>query len=271
MLKDIFSKRFILHSALAVAAVVAAIAGAYYYLQHYTKQDSLVAVPTLEGYDIVEAEAVLKEYTLEGIVVDSLYLPNTRGGQIVDQEPKADAIVKENRKIYLTISRYSSPMVKLPNIEEQTLSLALAKLSSYGIEVGEIINRPSDCTDCVIGVLIDNRVIEPGTPINKGLKVDLLVGEGATGEKISIPMLYGLTVDEAQQLINRAGLNVGATIYIDCEDAADSAAARIYRQLPDPNPNDRIMMGSSIDVYLSEDLTLLPGVNIDSIKAQINN
>ncbi|NQV53834.1 MAG: PASTA domain-containing protein [Flavobacteriales bacterium] len=271
MLKDIFSKRFILHFALALVAVVAAIAGSYYYLQTYTKQDSVVSVPSLEGYDIVEAEAVLKEYTLEGIVVDSLYLPETRGGQIVDQEPKAASFVKENRKIYLTISRYSSPMVKLPNIEEQTLALALAKLSSYGIEVGELINKPSDCTDCVIGVLIDNKEIEPGTPINKGLKVDLLVGEGATGEKISIPVLFGLTVDEAQQLVNRAGLNIGATVYIDCENAADSTAARIYRQLPHPNPNDRIMMGSSVDVYLSEDLTLLPNANIDSIKAQITH
>ncbi|MEQ9187232.1 MAG: PASTA domain-containing protein [Cryomorphaceae bacterium] len=269
MFKDIFSKRFVLNLALALGVITASIAGAYYFLLLYTEQESVVTVPSLEGYDIVEAEAILKEFTLEGIIVDSLYLPETRGGQIVDQEPKPESTVKENRKIYLTISRYSSPMIKLPNIVDQTLALALAKLNSYGIAVNEIINKPSDCTDCVIGVLFENETIEPGASISAGSKVDLIVGEGATGEAIGIPMLYGLTVEEAQQLLNRAGLNVGATVCPTCEDAADSTDARIYRQLPDPDPNDRITKGSSVDLFLSEDLSKVPEVNIDSIKAQI--
>ena len=53
---------------------------------------------------------------LDPEVIDSLYLPDTRGGVVVDQEPIKGSMVKTDRKIYLTIARYSSPMVKLPNV-----------------------------------------------------------------------------------------------------------------------------------------------------------
>jgi len=269
MLKLIFSKRFLLHLALALVVVVGAVGGAYYYLKIFTEQDSIVTVPSLEGYDAIEAEAVLKELSLEGIVIDSLYLADKRGGEIVDQEPIADSKVKKDRKIYLTIARYSTPMVKLPNIEDQGLALALAKLESYGFKVGELIPKPGGCSDCALGVQIKGKSIKPSTPLFKGQKVDLLVGEGATGEEVHIPMLYGLDAEEARQLANRDGLNIGATVYTDCEDAADSAMARIFRQSPEPDPNDRIQKGASINVYLTKDLTQLPEVNLDSIKAQV--
>lgn len=269
MLKHLFSKRFSLNVILALVVIVATVLGSYYYLKFYTRQDRIVEVPDLSGYDIVEAESILDELTLEGIVVDSLYLPEHRGGEIVDQEPLANSTVKENRKIYLTIARYSSPMVKLPNIEDQTLPLALAKLSSYGIEVGEIINRPSECTDCVLEVQIGGNTIDPGAAITKGQRIDLVVGEGETGEAVSIPMVFGLNADEARTLLNRDGLNLGATVYIDCEDQDDSTRARIYRQTPDPDPNERISMGTSIDVYLSPEQDKLPDVNLDSIKSSL--
>ena len=160
-------------------------------------------------------------------------------------------------------------MVKLPNIIDQTLPLALAKLNSYGIDVGEIINKPSDCTDCVIGVEIKGEKVKAGTPLNKGQRVNLIVGEGDTGEKIAIPTLYGLSVEEAQQLANLQGLNIGATPYLDCDNEADSAMARVFRQNPEPDESNKISRGASIDIFLSPDLSKVPPVNVDSLKAQL--
>ena len=160
-------------------------------------------------------------------------------------------------------------MVKLPNIIDQTLPLAIAKLNSYGIEVGEIINKPSDCTDCIIGVSSKGKPLKPGSPLSKGQKVDLVVGGGESGEMISIPILYGLTVEQAGKILNLEGLNIGATPYIDCETQADSAMARIFQQTPEPGRDRMISRGASIDVFLSADLTQVPPVNLDSLKARI--
>src|SRR5690606_2248155 len=120
----------------------------------------------------------------EAEVIDSLYLPDMRGGEVVDQQPPADSKVKKGRKIYLTIARYRAPMVKMPNIIDQTLPLALAKLSSYGLNVGEITYKPSECTDCVIEALINSKSVSSGKTINKGAKIDLVVGGGKSGESV---------------------------------------------------------------------------------------
>jgi eukaryotic-like serine/threonine-protein kinase len=267
MLKFIFSKKFIVQSLLALLVVCVAIGGAYNYLISYTERDEVVEVPDLTGYDIFEAEVFLKDSRLEAKIIDSLYLPNKTGGEIVDQEPIPGSSVKTGRKIYLTIARYGAPMVKLPNIIDQTLPLAMAKLNSYDIKVDQIINRPSDCTDCVIGIEIKGKKVPVGTKLAKGSKINLLVGEGATGEKIPVPMLYGLTVDEAQKLLNLDGLNLGATPYLDCENAEDSSSARVFRQNPAPDGSAVISRGSSIDLYLTSDQSQMPNVNLDSIKA----
>jgi beta-lactam-binding protein with PASTA domain len=270
MLKLIFTRKFLLHGATALLVFCLALTGAYFFLLNYTRQDAIVEVPDLHGYDIVEAESVLKELSLEGLVIDSLYLPGKRKGEVVDQQPIPGSSIKQHRKIYLTITRFSSPMVKLPNILDQTLPLVIAKLNSYGIEVGEIMYKPSECTDCVLGASIRGKSVKIGAPLSKGQRVDLIVGAGASSERISIPIVYGLSAGEAEKLLAIEGLNLGATVYLDCETSADSASAKIFRQTPAPEPANKIARGASIDVYLSNDLSKIPPVSVDSLKAQIN-
>lgn len=258
-----------MHLILGLLLSVAAIAGAYFFLLGYTRQEAVVEVPKLERFDLFEAETTLKSLNLEGVVVDSLYLPEKRGGEIVDQTPAAGSNVKEHRKIYLTIARYNAPMVRIPDILDQTLALALAKLESYDIKIDELISRSSECTDCVIGIEMNGKPLKPGDAINKGASIDLVVGEGATGERIPVPVLYGLSLDEAQTLLNLDGLNLGATPYLDCENAEDSANARVFKQTPDPDAGERVPRGGSVDVYLSADLEKIPPVNLDSIKSRL--
>lgn len=267
MIQFLLSKKFAVQALMAVLVACIAISSAYFYLITYTEQDQVVEVPDLTGYDMYEAEVFLKESRLEAKIIDSLYLPAKKGGEIVDQEPIPGSSVKTGRKIYLTIARYEAPMVKLPNIIDQTIPLAMAKLNSYDIKVDQIIHRPSDCTDCVIGIEIKGMKVAVGAKLAKGSKINLVVGEGATGEKIAVPMLYGLTVDEAQKLLNLDGLNIGATPYLDCETAEDSLNAHVFRQNPAPEGFAVISRGSSIDLYLTSDQSQVPDVNLDSIKA----
>ena len=267
MIQFLLSKKFAVQALMALLVACIAIGSAYFYLITYTEQDQVVEVPDLTGYDMYEAEVFLKESRLEAKIIDSLYLPAKKGGEIVDQEPIPGSSVKTGRKIYLTIARYEAPMVKLPNIIDQTIPLAMAKLNSYDIKVDQIIHRPSDCTDCVIGIEIKGKKVAVGAKLAKGSKINLVVGEGATGEKIAVPMLYGLTVDEAQKLLNLDGLNIGATPYLDCETAEDSLNAHVFRQNPAPEGSAVISRGSSIDLYLTSDQSQVPDVNLDSIKA----
>lgn len=267
MFSSVSFRKSLLHIALAIALFTAVIFSVYYYLLSYTKSGESVEVPDLAGLDIVEAEAALKQLHLQYQVVDSLYLPGKRGGEIVDQEPIATSVVKTERKIFLTVSRYKSPMIKFPNVLDQTLPLAIAKLTSYGFKVGDLIYKPSDCKDCVVDVQIRGKSIEPGTNIPKGKSVNIVVGQGFTNEIVGVPVLYGLKIPEAQKVLHLQGLNLGATIFdLEMQTRQDSMASVIYRQSPAPSEEKSIPSGSSVDVYLSSDLSKVPPVHVDSLK-----
>lgn len=242
----------------------------YYYLLSYTKSGESIEVPDLSGLDLMEAESTLSELELQFEVIDSLYLPDKRGGEIVDQEPMPASLVKTGRKIYVTIARYSTPMTKLPNVLDQTLPLAMAKLASYGFKVGNLIYKSSDCKDCVVDVLVGGKSVKAGARLAKGKRVDIVVGQGLTNEMISVPVLYGLKLGEAIKLLHLNNLNIGATPY-DPEilTKTDSLNAVVYRQSPAPEGAKMAPAGSPIEVYLTSDVSKVPTVNIDSLKSLI--
>ncbi|GAB4376960.1 MAG: hypothetical protein Kow0075_04730 [Salibacteraceae bacterium] len=265
MFRYIFTRAFLLNVLAAAVLIAACIGGAYYYLKKFTRSDEIVEVPDLSEYDLVEAEAMMKNSRLSVVVIDSLYLPGMRGGQIVDQQPPAGAKVKPDRKIYLTIARYSVPKVMVPNVLDQGLPIAIAKLESYGFKIGSLKAQPAECKDCVISMSINGEALNPGDKLPKGSRIDLVIGEGKTGARTTVPLLSGLTVEEAKELLLMHNLNLGAVRYDDCSTSTDSATAQVYWQ--SNQPSEKISSGSSVYVYVSCDREKIPEVNLDSIKS----
>lgn len=265
MIAFIFSRKFILHLLLAALTIFLLLVGSYFFLKSFTRPDSVVAIPGVIGFDIFEAEAVLKDAGLEPIVVDSIFLKGKKGGQIVLQDPIENANAKTGRKIYLTITRYSSPMVKLPNTINQGLPAAIARLTSYGFDLySDFEYRPADCSDCAVDVLYRGKSVKAGTKIPEGAKLKLVVGISGAGELIEIPVLIGLDTSEAIIKLRELGLNLGATPCADCDSKEDSTNALIYKQIPNPFDNSAIRIGSTIDVFLTADSTRIPIIEADS-------
>ncbi|GAB5538729.1 MAG: hypothetical protein Salg2KO_08320 [Salibacteraceae bacterium] len=241
------------------------IAAAYFYLKSYARAGEAIAVPEIEGFDIIEAEAILKKADLKAVVVDSLYMPEKRGGVILDQEPNGLALVKSGREIYITISRYKTPQVSIPNVLDQTSAIAINKLTRRGFVIGELIPKPNPCQGCAIGMEMNGSEVKVGASVPKGSTIDLVVGESDGNALTSAPILFGLTENEASEILHIHQLNVGAVIYDDCENAEDSASARIFWQSIEGN-ND-VGIGDPISVRLSTDARKIPDVNLDSLKA----
>jgi len=84
----------------------------------------------------------------------------------------------------------------------------------------------------------------------------LVLGSGDRGERVPVPDLLGLTHAEVQMVLNMASLNLGVLVECqDCNTVADSTLARVRRQSPPANANDRIALGSTIDIWLTADTT----------------
>jgi len=267
MLKFIFSRTFVINVLLAGVFVILCLVGAYYFLNSYAKTGEAVSVPDLAGYDLIEAEAFLKEAELDIEIIDSIFTLGKRGGEVVDQDPRPSSLVKKNRKIYLTISRYETPKVSIPNVLNQTSAIAISKLTRRGFEIGELISKADPCEGCAIGLQLNGETVEVESKLPQGSKIDIVFGEVNAGSVTPVPELYGLSFDEATALLHMKGLNrAGFSIEL-AENEGDSLASRVFWQ--SEKPGELIKTGSPIIINLSTDITKVPPSNIDSVRASL--
>lgn len=250
--KDLFGKRTALNllAALLVAALL--VWAAFAWLDHYTCHGCAIEVPDLDGYQVEIASDITEKVGLRYVVVDSIYDEQAEPGAIVEQDPKAGASVKEGRRIYLVINRREREQVLMEDLTNRSPREAILIVRSMGLNVGELVPKPSPHTDLVLDQLYNGTRIEPGTEIFKGETITLVVAAGASGEKTMVPSLIGLNLIEAQVLLQEHSLNLGAPICADCQTAKDSMElSRIYRQSPISNEESLIDLGAYVDVWLS--------------------
>lgn len=226
------------------------------WLRIYTRHDSLVRVPDLQGLSLEEASAMLEKRDLQALVVDSVYTDEVPKGSVVDQDPDSGVDVKAERKIYLVVNAMQPKMIDMPALVDMSKRQAMSVLEIVGLKVKELQYRPDPCMDCVIEQLYKGRPIAADEKIRRGESVTLVLGAGEKGERVPVPELRGLTQVEVGMVLNMASLNSGVVVTCDgCNTKADSAFARVYRQSPAANPNARIAMGSVIDLWFTTDTT----------------
>ena len=269
MMRFLFSKTFIIQIILAAIIACLLIIGAYFFLINYAKTGEAVTVPDLNGLDIIEADAELQLANLNIEVIDSLYQQDLRGGIIVDQTPRPGSMVKKDRKIYLTISRYAIPTVTVPNVLNQTSAIAISKLTRRGFKIGELKSKTDPCDGCAIGLEWNGNPVLTDSKIPTGTKLDLIIGQTNEGAVSAVPMLYGLTLDEATLILHGYDLNRGAYIYDNetVKTSGDTLSSRVYSQ--SISPGEIIKLGSPVNVSLTIDAEKIPSVNLDSIKASV--
>src|SRR6185295_18060431 len=88
----------------------------YIYLPSTTNHGEEVTVPNLTGLNVVQLEAILAPFQLRYEVGDSSYSADHPPLTVLQQFPKPGHKVKENRKIYVSINRSSTPTLPVPNL-----------------------------------------------------------------------------------------------------------------------------------------------------------
>ncbi len=262
LLHFIISKTFIINLVLSFALVILVFGFTYKWLNSYTRHGTSVSVPDLRGMQVDELKEFLKFKSLDYKVADStLYSLDHAPGTVLDQEPLPEAKVKEDRTIYVTITRTTPPKVSVPDLMDNSLRQAELILKSYGLEVGELIYKPDLAKNAVLEIQLNGRSIEPGTEVTKGTVVDLVLGDGFGNTKVPVPDLFNLTVDEAMFVIRASSLNIGNLIYDS--SVMDSSKARVYRQRPYFEEGRVINQGESLDLYLTESDDVIRTFSLD--------
>jgi len=273
LFKFIFSRAFIINIILALLFAAGVIYGIFNFLDRYTLHDQTISVPQLEGLNINDVESTLTDKKLKFIILDSIYVEKAEKGVVLEQNPSAESLVKENRTIYITITTLTPPKISMPNVVDMSQRLALAKIESYGLKVGDLKYIPSGCVNCVLKQEIDGKEVKANEKIEKGSIIDLTLGSGSNSEKVNVPYLSNLNKAEAIAKIQSSFLNFGAEIYEDCETAEDTLNAKVFKQSPRSGENAVINMGSSIDLWFTADTSKInfDATQLDSILTDSNN
>jgi beta-lactam-binding protein with PASTA domain len=248
---SIITSRWFLLNLLAASAVAVLIVGfTYKWLDSYTNHGNTITVPDLSNMTVDRAEQFLKNKSLRIKIADSsVFDLNKLPRTVIEQDPAAGQKVKDNRTIYVSITRSNAPSIKFPDLEDVSLRQAEAILKTYGLVAGKISYKPDLCKNCVLTATVNGRTLKKGDELQKGTTVDLILGDGIGNIRIPVPDLNGLTLEEALFVLKGSGLNIGAII--NDKSVKDSLRAFVVRQVPEALPDAQINQGEAVDVYLS--------------------
>lgn len=249
IVRFVFSKVFLKNLLMFVFLLALLIVGANIYLNAYTDHGETLEVPELRGMTLEEVETLLEASSLQYEISDSVYSEGARG-TVLEQLPPPQAKVKEDRIIYLTINSTKQPMKELKVKEGESFRIAQTKLKIDGIDY-KTEYQPGICNDCVLKMMYNGKEIETGTQIRRGDQITLVLGERGN-QKVTVPRLYGMSIDSAEKVLIDNSLTLGSLLYDnDIETKEDSLSAKIYDQHPDRSDDKELRIGSPVDVWLT--------------------
>ena len=241
------SRVFWLNVAVALLFYVILFYGGQWGLKLLTGHGQVVQVPDVTALNYRSAESMLEAEGLKMDVLDSsVYFPDRKPGEVLDQYPAKAMEVKKGRVIMLTLNRHTPERVVLPKLVERTLQRATIDIASRGLEVGEIRYVVDLAENVVLGVEFEGEALEEGDELRKGQTVDLVVGRREGRATIAVPDVSGMRLGEAKAILQLAGL----TSHVAAVDSSQGVPV-VIKQEPQPSGSIPIMgHGATISIWL---------------------
>lgn len=263
MLKSLNNKPLWFHILLALGLVLVLLFLFIISLNWITKHGEASTVPSVAGKKLDEVRSLLEKKGFELVVQDSVFYDSLPRGMVLRQVPEADEVVKVNRTVYVTVNRFVPPDVEIPKLNGLSYRNAQMVLQNLGLRVGDTTYKTDFAKNTVLEALFAGRTLMPGAKIKMGSSVDLVLGSGIGDEAILVPVLSGLTYEEARALLDAQGITLAAQVFN--ADVRDTANAFVYKQRPTPRTLDgkRLTMraGQTMDIWLQTEKPVLDSLN----------
>lgn len=227
------------------------------YLRFYTNHGQKLVLSNFIDMHISDANNLAKKKSFKIIVVDSTHIVGKPGGIIINQNPRADALVKENRKVYVTVTKYLSDKIRLKSLpemygrefEQKKRELAQMKIDSrikdYMYDPGEPNHILEVYYNGKLVVSKDGR--EDEMKIEKGGTLDFVLSK-RDGLEIEVPNLICKTLAAAEFLLEDGARLVIGNIIEEGEIKEKSSAFVIAQN---PSSTSKMRIGETIDLTIS--------------------
>ncbi|MFN8436054.1 MAG: PASTA domain-containing protein [Cytophagales bacterium] len=242
-------KKLILHIGIVTVFFVALLFVFFnLYLPWTTNHGQKIKVPNFKNLQLQRVEEIVDENDLRVEISDSVFNPSLPSYTVISQYPKENSFVKENRKIYVTISTNKPPIIKMPKLVDASLLNAQMVLQSYGLILGTVQKVPHFADNVVLKQVFKGKEIKEGSDIGKGSTIDLIVGDGNSNIEVDLPDLYGMSKDEAAQLLQTLNLEIGSLNY---DPNSDKEPGTVIRQKPEFKQGEKVKKGKEVDLWVA--------------------
>lgn len=147
------------------------------FLNVWTHHGSTSTVPQVRNMSYATAAQLLRECDLEIEIADSVYDRSVAPGTVIESWPKAGAVVKRHRQVYVTITAFSPKMVRLTMpVTGVSSRQAISYLRGLGITGIRIVSVPSQYPDLVESAKVDGHLLHSDSEIPVTATVTLEVG-----------------------------------------------------------------------------------------------
>ena len=239
-----------LNVGLAVVVAIVILVGLIMWLNGYTQHGKEVEVADVRGLQTEQAGPLLAEQGLQMVIIDSTYSDRVPFGTIVEQNPKPQSHAKNGRTVYVTINATGRRKVAVPDMQDMSYRQAETTLKGIGLYVDSVYEyQPSEFRDLVLDVKAGGVSVKPGTKLDVGTRVKLVVGQGRGTEQVEVPSVIGMTLSEARMTLLNQRLTVGAVNYD--EPAEEGTPQYVYSQVP--AAGTMLVEGETVAMRLSTD------------------
>lgn len=248
----LLSKTFRKHLLLAFLLTIVLLWLTMKILSLYTHRGESLPVPDFSGLTLRDAIQVGAKMNLRFEVEDSVYKAGKPAGTVLMQNPGPGRMVKKGRMIYLTMVSARPGQEIVPKLTDISLRQAKVLLESKGFTVGNVKFVPSEFNDLVLEQKSNGVAVQPGSRLDSGSSIDLVVGLNIGINETFIPDFTGMTFAEAQIIIELQKLQPGTIVFDGTfASSADSAAAKVISQEPAADSTLIVPAGSLINLVFS--------------------
>ncbi|MEO8209551.1 MAG: PASTA domain-containing protein [bacterium] len=227
----------------------------------YVKHSDTAKVPRVTGMNYIDAKRIIEDSGLEIIQGEMKYDENIPIGQVLDQNPPGDEIVKYGRRIYVTICG-GEQLSEVPNLRGRSLRDAKFALEQRGLKIGETVKKNTNefPEDYVI-----SQIIQPGSKVKKNSTLDLILSEGPLIGELKVPNVTGKNLEEAKKTIAESKLKLGKITY---QTNNELPPGQIIDQYPkvDKSANENTM----VDLFVARKKVIIKQESDEDLGDQLN-
>jgi len=225
------------------------------WLRIYTHHGQKLELPAFKDMALAEGMELAESEDFELVVIDSVFLVGKPGGIITEQYPKPGSLVKEGRKIYITITKYNTETILVADLpvlygnafEQKQAELQYRDINCFIKDYAYDPGEPSHILEVWYNgeLIISGNVKRDDVAIEKGGKLEFVLSQRDGGE-ILVPDLTCMTLDEARFTLDMVKLQLGSITRKGTSQPDD--ATYITEQNPASDGVATIKMGSTITV-----------------------